>query len=152
MSGGSAAVPVEEAAVRYGAFMEALDADDVARLGEVMDEAVRFRDPFSDVVGLDKVRAIFRHMFRDLGSPVFEITDQACSGQTAYLRWTFRFRPKAMGPGKPWAFEGMSAVTFGSDGRATEHLDFWDSGSEIYAKMPVLGFLIRRLRRRLGHA
>ena len=143
---------LEAACTAYCAFMESLSVDSVSRLGEVMDRDIRFKDPFSEVRGLPAVERIFADMFRDLREPRFAVVDRARSGNRFYLRWEFSFRPRRLGPGEPWRFQGVSLVTFDTTGRAVEHIDFWDSGSEVYAKLPLLGGVVRALRRRLGHS
>jgi hypothetical protein len=45
----------------------------------------------------------------------------------------------------------MSEVAFGADGRALSHIDHWDAGGQFYARLPVLGTLIRLVKRRLAH-
>ena len=36
------------------------------------------------------------------------------------------------------------------DGRITLHRDYWDAAEELYEKLPVIGTLMRWLRRRLA--
>jgi hypothetical protein len=36
------------------------------------------------------------------------------------------------------------------DGRIAYHRDYWDTGEELYAKLPVIGIAIRFLRRKLA--
>jgi steroid delta-isomerase len=44
---------------------------------------------------------------------------------------------------------GMSEIHFAPDGRISEHIDHWDSGGQFYERIPVLGWLIRLVRKRL---
>ncbi len=39
-------------------------------------------------------------------------------------------------------------ATRGADGRIQRHRDYWDTAEEVYAKLPVLGALVRWLRRK----
>lgn len=137
---------LQEAAERYAAAFTALSATDLDGLDGVMADDVQFRDPFNDVVGRDRVKAILAAMYRDLDQPRFCVTDVACSADRAYLRWTFDARIKRWN--KPWRVEGMTELAFGPDGRAIQHLDHWDSGLQFYAELPVVGALIRFIRRR----
>jgi steroid delta-isomerase len=41
-------------------------------------------------------------------------------------------------------------VRFGPDGRVTYHRDYWDAAGELYAKLPVVGPLMRYLARKMG--
>lgn len=53
--------------------------------------------------------------------------------------------------GAAWPVDGVSEVHLTPDGKVAAHLDHWDAGSQFYARLPVLGFLIRLVRRRLAH-
>jgi hypothetical protein len=42
----------------------------------------------------------------------------------------------------------VAARGFAPDGRVIRHRDYWDAAQELYEKMPVIGGLMRWLRRR----
>ena len=44
----------------------------------------------------------------------------------------------------------MSELTLAPDGRVAEHVDYWDPAAQLYERVPVLGWLMRRIRRRLA--
>jgi hypothetical protein len=46
--------------------------------------------------------------------------------------------------------DGMSEVKFAPDGRVLEHIDHWDAGGQVYAKLPLIGLIIRWVQRKLG--
>jgi steroid Delta-isomerase len=43
---------------------------------------------------------------------------------------------------------GASQLRFAPDGRIAYHRDYWDAAEELYAKLPVIGTLMRFLQRR----
>ena len=43
----------------------------------------------------------------------------------------------------------VGIVKFAPDGRISEHIDHWDAAAQFYERIPVLGWLIRKVRRRL---
>jgi len=45
---------------------------------------------------------------------------------------------------------GVSRVVLADDGRVSEHIDYWDAAGELYSQFPVIGGLMRWLRRRLS--
>jgi hypothetical protein len=47
---------------------------------------------------------------------------------------------------------GMSFVRFDDQGKVVEHIDYWDPAAGIYEQLPLLGTLMRYLRRRLSAA
>lgn len=129
------------AATAYGRFFETLTPAALDGLDRVVTPDVRFVDPFNDVVGSDGMRRVLARMFDDLPDARFSVTDVAV-GSAAYLRWRFA--------GGRWAIEGVSEVHFADDGRARMHVDHWDAGAQLYARVPVLGAAIRAVRRRVG--
>lgn len=138
----------------YCAFFEGLVPADLAQLAARFTADARFADPFNDVRGLDAIRGVFERMFARCVEVRFEVHDALRSGDVALLHWTMRFRPapaRAGGrPGAEWTLHGMSRVVFAADGRVAEHVDHWDSGSQLYAKLPLLGPVIRWLQHRLA--
>ena len=111
-------------------------------------ENIRFRDPFNDATGLDAAEGVFRKMFEDVSQIRFRVGDSAMSGQNAYLRWRFDFHAR----GQDWSIEGMSEIAFDEHGRVVCHIDHWDAASQFYETIPVLGGLIRLVKRRLSAA
>jgi hypothetical protein len=140
-----------EALDAYVAFFEGLNPASLHRLDELCAPEVRFRDPFNDVRGVARFRAVLAKMFRDVAEPRFEVTDQAISSRACYLRWTFTFRGAGPHEG-PRRIEGVSEVHLNAAGKVTAHIDHWDAGAQIYEQVPLLGSLVRMVKRRLSVA
>lgn len=134
----------------YIRYFESLSPETVADLTALAAPDIRFRDPFNDVRGVGKMIAIMGDMFETADDPRFVVTDHAVSGERLYLRWEFRFRPRALRSREDWLIEGMSEIGFDEEGRVCLHLDHWDAGAQFYARLPLLGTLIRFVRRRLA--
>ena len=66
--------------VRVVTLFETLRPDDVARLGDIYSDQVRFKDPFHDVQGLAAVQAVFGHMFQTLDEPRFVVREAIVQG------------------------------------------------------------------------
>lgn len=133
----------------YCGFFAGLQPGDLDRLEAVFTEDARFRDPFNDVRGLPAIRAVFAHLFEVCAEARFEVLEAVPDGRSGYIRWRFHFRltrdHRAREP-----VEGVSRVAFADDGRVREHLDYWDAAGELYTQFPLLGALMRWLRRRLA--
>lgn len=128
-------------------FFEALVPDDLDRLAEFYDEHARLKDPFHEVCGLTAIRDVFLRMFEQLERPRFAVHDVVASGDQCFMTWAFLFRQPRLGPAEQ-CIRGCTHFQFGADGRITLHRDYWDAAEELYAKMPLLGGLIRYLQRR----
>ena len=128
-------------------LFETLREADIARLDEFYQSAARFKDPFNDVVGVPAIQAVFRHMFKALDGPRFVITEAIAQGNQAMLTWDFHFRMRRFST-QPQVIRGSTHLRFSRDGRISLHRDYWDAAEELYEKLPVLGPLMRWLKRR----
>lgn len=108
----------------------------------------RFKDPFNDVQGLARIRGVYSHMFETLLAPRFAVHQAATSADVCLLEWELAFT--ALGSGRPWRIRGASRLTLDPEGRIREHRDYWDPAEELYEQVPALGWLMRRIRRRLA--
>jgi steroid delta-isomerase len=137
---------------RYTDFFEQLNADNLSELDRVMTEDIHFVDPFNDVIGIDKVQKIFRHMYDNLENPQFRVTHGAIAdgdADTAEKRGLIRWELRSLLNGKPYKIVGMSELGFSEDGRVNEHIDHWDASQQFYARLPVIGWLLGLVRARL---
>ena len=144
----TAALAIHPHTAKVVAFFEALTPQMLARLDAVYSDDARFIDPFNDVSGLAGVRRVFEHMFETLDAPRFEILSTLTEGEQCFLLWNFRFRRK----GRPATslIHGSTHVRFAADGRIAWHRDYWDPARELYETVPLLGAVMRWLRRRLS--
>lgn len=127
-------------------FFESIATDNVHQLAEVYSADVWFKDPFNEVRGIDEVMRIFVHMFTQVDGPRFVVTDSVLQGDQAFLTWNFLFRMKRFSRDEQ-CIRGASHVRFAPDGRVMFHRDYWDAAEELYEKLPVLGGLMRVLKR-----
>lgn len=134
----------------YAAFFETITPETVQGLRSLVADDVRFKDPFNDVRGVDRMIGVLERMFEDASDIRFELGELARSGHLCFIRWRFAFRPRHFARGDPWRIEGMSAVRFDDAGKVVEHIDYWDAAEQIYERLPLLGLLLRRIRGRLG--
>lgn len=133
----------------YAATYSTISADDFAeQLSPLFAEDVFFKDPFNQVKGVPAVLLIFKHMFNTLDHAQFDISHSAINGNVGYIHWTFQFAFKDEIDLK--SFEGLSQIRFNSQGLVTEHIDYWDAGEVVYSKVPVLGWLVRFVAKKLS--
>ena len=129
-------------------FFESITPDTVAQLGHFYDSQARFVDPFNDVQGLAAIEHIFAHMFVALHAPRFVVTARVLQGQQCFLTWDFHFRFKRFQTQTPQTIRGASHLVFSESGLVVLHRDYWDAAQELYEKLPLVGALMRWLRKR----
>ena len=144
----AAAPSTEEAVTRVIAFFEALSPADIARMDSFYAVDARFKDPFNNVQGVPAIQHIFGHMFVALQQPRFVVTGRVVQGQQCFLTWDFLFAFKSFDKGVTQTVHGASHLVLDDAGRITLHRDYWDAAEELYEKLPVVGGLMRWLKRR----
>ncbi len=131
-------------------FYHELSAESVARFPEFYADNAWFKDPFNEVRGIAAIQRIFAHMFRQVAEPRFFVSETVADAKGAVLVWEFHFRVRLWGRGEAQVMRGVSHLRFDPDGRVNYHRDYWDTGEELYMKLPALGTLMRGLRRALA--
>ena len=127
-------------------FYETLTAENVGRLDRFYSADAVFKDPFNEVCGLKAITRIFRHMFIQVDAPRFLFTGRFFGEAGVMLLWEFHFRTRRA-PLQTLCVRGSTHLRFDDDGKVILHRDYWDAAEELYAKLPVLGWLMRRLQR-----
>ncbi|MBL8349952.1 MAG: nuclear transport factor 2 family protein [Burkholderiaceae bacterium] len=126
------------------ALFEGLTPADLPALRGVYADDASFKDPFNEVQGLAAIAAIFEHMFRQLDDPRFTVRELVAEGDALFLTWDFDFRRRGAGAMR---IHGASHLRFDAGGRVAMHRDYWDAAEELYEKLPLVGALMRWLKR-----
>jgi steroid Delta-isomerase len=129
-------------------FFEQLQPQDLSKLPSLYALDARFKDPFNEVQGLAAIEHIFAHMFVALDSPHFIVTERIVQDTQCFLVWDFRFRFRRFDMQTWQTVRGGTHLVFNDEGLVTLHRDYWDAAEELYEKLPVVGGLMRWLKRR----
>jgi len=82
------------------------------------------------------------------------VTERIVQGQQCFLVWDFVFRFKTMDSATTQCIRGGSHLQFlqSDDGawRISLHRDYWDAAEELYEKLPLVGGLMRWLKKRVN--
>ena len=127
-------------------WYETLTPQSISDVARFYHSDAHFKDPFNDVHGVAKIKAIFVHMFATTESPHFIIGERIEQEHQAFVTWTFAFILK----GKAYSVIGGSHFVFDENGLVLEHRDYWDAAEELFQKLPLIGGPIRWLRRRFS--
>ena len=131
-------------------FFETISPTSVAQLQSIYTEDVFFKDPFNEVRGIAAVTEIFAHMFDQVDAPRFVVTTRVLQDDQAFLTWNFLFRMKRFAR-EEQCIRGATHLRFDQDGRVCLHRDYWDAAEELYEKLPLLGSVMRGLKRLARH-
>jgi ketosteroid isomerase-like protein len=140
----------EAALLRVVHFFEHLQPSDVALISQLYTSDAQFKDPFNEVQGIAAIERIFDHMFEALDAPRFVITQQVHNGAQCFVTWDFFFSKSRMDKGAPQIIRGATHFVLREEAgvwRVAVHRDYWDVAEELYEKLPVLGGLMRWLKK-----
>lgn len=129
-------------------FFESLTPESVQRFSQFYTEDAYFKDPFNEVRGIAPIQSIFVHMYTALHEPRFVVTARIVEGEQVFLSWDFHFRFRNFKSGQPQVIRGASHLRLAADGRIRSHRDYWDAAEELYEKLPLVGGLMRWLKKR----
>lgn len=134
---------------KYTHFFENLDEHrSLLAFGRIYAEDVYFKDPFNETKGLNAIYEIFQDMYAKLDDPRFEILEAIGDASVCYVKWRFLFRFK--NESEEDFFEGVSRLEIDDAGKVISHIDYWDAAEHIYEKLPLIGFLLRFIKRKLS--
>ncbi len=125
---------------RYKNAFENLEIKNVHNLLNLVDENVMFEDPFNKIIGKENFKKLLLEMFKKLQKPKFKVLNIYYKQDLTIIKWTFSceiFR-------KEIYFDGLSEVTV-KNGKIIKHLDFWDSGKNLYTQIPFLGRIFKKI-------
>lgn len=131
---------------RHLAWFAALSPASLAQIDQVYAADARFRDPFHALQGREAIQAVYARMFRDLTQPRFVIGEVVQQGGRAFVSWDFHFALH----GRQLQIHGGTLFRLDAAGLICEHIDYWDAAEGVYEQLPVLGWLLRRIKRRMA--
>ncbi len=122
----------------------------LTNLANVYSEDIQFRDPLHALNGLQNLADYYSGMLVDLQECRFEFhhSMEMLDRGEAILFWTMHYRHKSLAGGKLLELTGNTHILFND--KVYYHRDYYDAGSMLYEHLPLMGFAIRRLKKRIG--
>lgn len=128
-------------------FYQTMTPHSLAQIRTLYTADAYFKDPFNEVRGVDAIERIFAHLFTQVEAPRFIVRDALRQGEQVFVTWDFLFRFRRFGHGER-LIRGASHLKLAADGKVAFHRDYWDAAEELYEELPLLGPLMRWLKRR----
>ncbi|RLV61614.1 nuclear transport factor 2 family protein [Parashewanella curva] len=128
---------------------QTLTKQELNKILDVYHEDVVFRDPIHRVVGVDELHEYFQTMYKNTTSCEFDIYETFFDKRNAALYWKMTFINPKINRGNPILVEGHSLIR-GQGDKVIYHRDYYDVGEMVYEHVPLLGFMVRKLKRFIG--
>lgn len=131
---------------RFKRFYETFSADTLNNLDEIYTPDIEFIDPVHHVEGLLALKHYLRGMARNLTHYRIHYVDTRFDGEAAYVSWRMEFSHPSLNRGRMITLRGMSHLRYTH--KVYFHEDCYDLGALFYEHVPLLGRLIRAIKRR----
>ncbi len=132
--------------MNYIELFENLSTERIENCEAFVNADIHFKDPFNDITGITRFKHLLHKTLKDVTDPRFVVTHQAKDKDVLFLKWEFSGTVKVIGH---WFITGMSEIHLDDQGKVVRHVDHWDASEQFYGHIPVLGSLLRLIRRRL---
>lgn len=122
----------------------------LSSLVDIYSDDIQFRDPLHAVNGINNLTDYFVSVIDGLIECRFEFhhsMEMAARGE-AILFWTMHYRHKKLAGGKLLELTGNSHLLFND--KVYYHRDYFDAGAMLYEHIPVMGFAIRQIKKKVG--
>src|SRR6056297_468949 len=127
-----------------------LNRNNLDLLGAIYSEDVRFSDPAHSLNGLPALCDYFAELYANVDTITFDFAEPHVSGDQVFVQWRMRLRHPRLNRGGEVEVPGISCLHFADDGRVDDHRDYFDLGVLLYEQLPLLGSLVRAVKRRFA--
>jgi limonene-1,2-epoxide hydrolase len=136
---------------RFCHFYQQLGHTNLSELHSIYTEDVCFIDPIATHHGLPSVEKYFKRLMTSTRHCQFDIHNIASCGKNKLavdyvVAWTMLLE---LNNGRQISLDGLTELKVREDG-IFYHRDYYDLGQMIYEHIPLLGRIIRFIKRRLS--
>tara|TARA_S200000501_G_scaffold377293_1_gene435097 strand:+ start:2729 stop:3163 length:435 start_codon:yes stop_codon:yes gene_type:complete len=116
----------------------------ISRPEKIYTEDIYFKDPFCEIQNIHHFKKHYEKSFNKILFPEFKITNKILNNDQAFLVWDFYFKFKKSKK-EVQTIKGVSHIIFETNGLVKYHRDYWDPIEEIFIKLPLIGFIFKKL-------
>ena len=110
-----------------------------------------FEDPLGTLEGRNEMIKYYLNLYQNVVDIRFDFKDSTSNGNIYMLSWVMYLKTKKLKSGEEIKLEGVSHLKFDpKTGLVIYHRDYFDMGAFIYEHIPVVGSLIRYIKRKLS--
>ena len=133
-------------------YFEQYQHADLDKLSDIYHHDVVFIDPVTRIDGVDALAAYFRSGRKGLLSCRFEFRQIQRFDDRAVLEWDMLMSHRKLNAGQTITVSGVSVLKLEEDtGQIIFHRDYFDLGEMLYENLPVLGWVIRAIKKKATH-
>ena len=119
----------------YLFIFENFNLTNINKLKFLIDKNVYFEDPFNKVYGYKKFIEIFKKSLSKLNDINFKILKVTSDKDFFLVKWEMNY----FAFNKQNKIIGISEIIINKEQKIISHIDYWDSFSYFYLKLPIIG-------------
>jgi len=133
---------------RFVDYYVGLDSQPSSALAMLYHPDGELIDPFGKHQGLSAIQRYFAHLLENVNHCRFAIDTPVGDSHRFAVTWTMHWAHPRISKGQPLSLTGCSMVEIRDDLILCQR-DFYDAGEMLYEHLPLLGWAIRGVKRRM---
>ncbi|HIC2036133.1 nuclear transport factor 2 family protein [Enterobacter soli] len=134
---------------RFVDYYAGLDNQSIPALAGLYDMHAVLNDPFGEHSGLFAIQRYFTHLLTNVSTCRFAIDPPLGDTQRFAVTWTMYWSHPRIASGEIRDLPGCSMVEIQGE-KIIRQRDYYDAGQMIYEHLPLLGWVVRGIKRRVG--
>jgi limonene-1,2-epoxide hydrolase len=127
----------------------ALNKDNISLLENLYDNDIVFIDPFNQIETLENLKRYFSELYQNVQKIHFDFIDFTTDKNNHYLTWEMKLTHPKLNSNKEFIVCGVTHLRSNELNKITYHRDYFDAGSMLYERIPVIGRVILWLKNKL---
>jgi len=140
----------EQLVADFKALYQTLNANNIhdGFIEKIYREDIQFKDSFHSLDGIKEFSHYCESIYENVVYSTFDFHEQVISKEQAMLTWTMNYAHPKLNGGNNIAVQGSSHIRY-SD-KIYMHQDYIDGGQLLYEHIPVLRWVIKKLKARMA--
>ncbi len=131
---------------KFKSTYSALDENNIELVEAIYDRDVTFIDPFHEIRGLSRLSIYFSELYKNVQDCQFEFGEVYSKTSSALILWNMKFRHRSLSK-NVIEVPGSTQIRFGD--KIYFHRDYFDAGKMIYENVPIVGGVIKYIKRKV---
>ncbi len=134
-------------AEKFKALYQTFDSKALDKLQDLYSTAIVFKDPLHQLQGLCALKRYFAGFFTTDMDCQFVFINQLVNNEQAFFQWQMHYRHPRLLAGKTLILNGGTLIKFHTT--IYYHEDLYDLGAMVYQHIPIRGWAINKVNKRL---
>jgi len=129
-------------------YYRSFDQQPLSMLDQLYSETIEFQDPAHRVSGLQSMKDYFSRSMQGVTRCQFDIHKVMEQGGEACISWEMTLLHPKLNHHQTIRLDGISHLRFGE--KIDYHRDYFDLGQMVYEQIPLVGRIIKTIKKRLS--